>query len=238
MDYEKMIPIELMQRAFIAQSGGIQTRAISVTRPSWDNMIKNYPDTSVDVIKLYNDIGNGLIDLYNKAPEDWENTCSFRMSRGLNLSGFNLPRDNSKYREKGSSGGVHVGSNIGSKKNYYWYRVKELGRYLEDNLGSPEFDVTLKKVGVGERKTGVSQSDWDKLSKLKGIVMFKVSGWNNASGHFTLWDGKNLIYPGGAQHNDPSSEFYYFNMKYEQYHPIKKKNIVVQTDEIKLWELK
>lgn len=50
-------------------------------------------------------------------------------------------------------------------------------------------------------------------------------------------DEKNLIYPGGPQHNDISSEFYYFNMKYEKYHPIKKKNIVIQTHEIKLWEL-
>ncbi|WP_223255392.1 T6SS effector amidase Tae4 family protein [Flavobacterium sp. LM4] len=84
----------------------------------------------------------------------------------------------------------------------------------------------------------MSITDWDKLKKLKGIIMFKVSGWGNASGHFTLWDGKNLIYPGGAQHDDPLSEYYYFNMKYEVYHPVKKKNIVVQTDEIKLWELK
>jgi hypothetical protein len=50
--------------------------------------------------------------------------------------------------------------------------------------------------------------------------------------------GNNLIYPGAPQHNDPTSEYYYFNMKYEQYHPIKKINIVIQTDEIKLWELK
>lgn len=118
MDFEKIIPIELMQRAIIAQSGGVQSRAISPTRPKWDDMIKNYPDTSVSAVKLYNDIGNGLIDLYNKAPVDWENTCSFRMSRGLNLSGFILSLDNSKYREKGSKGGVHTGSVIGKKNTF------------------------------------------------------------------------------------------------------------------------
>jgi hypothetical protein len=67
--------------------------------------------------------------------------------------------------------------------------------------------------------------------------MFKVSGWSDASGHFTLWDGKDLIYPGEgtprtSPHNDPNSEYYYFNMKYEQ------NGKVIQTDEIKLWELK
>lgn len=222
----------MTQRTLIAIVEDIQTKPIKITRPKWDDMINNYPDTSVDVVKLYSDIGNRLIELYNKAPNDWENTCSFRMSRGLNLSGFRLPFDNSRYREKGSKGGVHVGSSTGIMKNYYWYRVKELGRYLEEHLGSPEFEKTLKKAGFGEKKVDLLSTDWDKLSKLKGIVMFKVSGWGNASGHFTLWDGKNLIYPGGSQHNDPSSEFYYFNMKYEQ------NGKIIQTDIIKLWELK
>jgi len=233
MDFENIIQIELMQ-ALIAVSGGVQTAPIKVTRPKWDDMLKNYPNTSVDVVTLYNDIGNGLIDYYNnpKTQSSWENTCSFRMSKGLNYSGFKLPKDNSKYRL--TKGGVHTG-----KDNLnYWYRVSELGKYLEDHLGSPEFDVTLKKADLGEKKIGLSILDWDKLSKLKGIIMFKVSGWGNASGHFTLWDGNNLIYPGAPQHDDPTSEYYYFNMKYEQYHTIKKKNIVIQTDEIKLWKLK
>ncbi|SEO85589.1 hypothetical protein SAMN05444671_1219 [Flavobacterium sp. CF108] len=60
----------------------------------------------------------------------------------------------------------------------------------------------------------------------------------NASGHFTLWNGTNLIYPGEAQHNDPTSPYYYFKMKYEVFDPNKNKTIIIQTDEIKLWELK
>lgn len=237
MNFEKIIPVLLMQRVILAeaQSGAFQARAIRVTRPKWDDMIKNYPNTSVDVITLYNEIGNGLIDLYNKSAEDWENTCSFRMSKGLNYSGFKLPYNNSKYRAEGTKGG---GVHVGKDKLNYWYRVGELGRYMDEHLGTPELDLTLKKAGVGEKKIGLSTENWDKLSKLKGIIMFKVSGWGNASGHFTLWDGKNLIYPGGAQHDDPTSEYYYFNMKYEQYHTIKKKNVVIQTDAIKLWELK
>ncbi|MGH1516445.1 T6SS effector amidase Tae4 family protein [Chryseobacterium sp. JK1] len=164
----------------------------------------------------------------------WENTCAFRMSKGLNYSGFKLPFDNSKYKAKRAKGGVHKGDD----KLNYWYRVKELGKYLEEHLGKPEFDETLKKAELGGVKEGLSKEKWDKLHKMKGIVMFQVSGWENASGHFTLWDGNNLIYPGLPQHDDPNSQYYYFKMKYEQYHSIKRTNIVVQTDEIKLWELK
>ena len=62
--------------------------------------------------------------------------------------------------------------------------------------------------------------------------MFNVSGWGDATGHFTLWDGSHLIYPGYEEHDDPNSEYYYFNMKYED------EGRVTQTDSIKLWELK
>lgn len=229
MNLNNLIPILLEQRrGFVAQSGSQQTRPVQILRPSWADMIKNYPNSSIDVATLYNEIGNGLIDLYNKSAEDWENTCSFRMSKGLNYSGFKLPYNNSKYKAKGAKGGVHIGKD----KLNYWYRVKELGKYLEEHLGSPEFDETLQKASIGQRKIGLSQTKWDELKKLKGIIMFKVSGWGNASGHFTLWDGQNLIYPGDPQHNNPASEYYYFHMKYEQ------NGKVIQTDEIKLWILK
>jgi hypothetical protein len=61
--------------------------------------------------------------------------------------------------------------------------------------------------------------------------MFEVSGWGDASGHFTIWDGNHLIYPGDPLHDDPTSEYYYFHMKYEN------NGKVFQTDKIILWEL-
>ena len=51
------------------------------------------------------------------------------------------------------------------------------------------------------------------------------------------WDGNHLIYPGGAEHDDPQSSKYYFHMLY----PTKKKNgdlDFVQTNRIRIWELK
>lgn len=231
MNINKIIPFLLeQQRNIIAQSGNQQTQSIKPLRPKWSDMIENYPDSSVDVVTLYTDIGNNLISYYNnpKTKSSWENTCAFRMSRGLNYSGFKLPYNNLSYRAKGSTGGVHIGQD----KLNYWYRVRELGKYLEQHLGSPEFDETLLKAGLGQVKTRLSQDKWNELYNMKGIIMFKVSGWGNASGHFTLWDGKDLIYPGNPLHNNPNSEYYYFHMKYEQ------NGRVIQTDEIKLWELK
>lgn len=228
VNLENTIPLMLQQqRRLVAQAAG-RTSLTTIKRPSWSDMIKNYPGPSVDAETLYKKIGNGLIDLLHENPNSWENTCAFRMSRGLNYSGLKLPSDNSKYRARGSKGGIHKGDD----KLNYWYRVGELGKWLDTNLGSPEFEKNLPKARIGEKKVGLSDAEWTKLKALKGIVMFKVSGWGNASGHFTLWNGRNLIYPGMAEHDDPNSEYYYFKMKYED------TGRVIQTDTIKLWELK
>ncbi|WP_160140256.1 T6SS effector amidase Tae4 family protein [Chryseobacterium sp. c4a] len=251
MNINNFIPILLEQRrGIVATSGNQQTRPVQVLRPSWRDMINNYPNSSVDVNTLYTDIGNGLLGML-KQNSAWENTCAFRMSRGLNYSGFKLPNNNSNYRAKGTIGGVHKGDD----KLNYWYRVRELAPYLSDHLGKPEIDIKLDKIEmpanlrknnnltqaewtqVWNSKKKVSQTDWTQIHNAKGIITFDVSGWDGASGHFTLWDGNHLIYPGGAEHDDPKSSKYYFHMLY----PVKnKKNELdfVQTNRIRLWELK
>jgi Type VI secretion system (T6SS), amidase effector protein 4 len=64
----------------------------------------------------------------------------------------------------------------GNDGKWYIYRVKEMIRYLEDNFGEP--DVTV-----------VNEPFQDKLKSKKGIIVFEVDAWNDASGHATLWDG-------------------------------------------------
>lgn len=68
--------------------------------------------------------------------------------------------------------------------------------------------------------------------------MFDVSGWGDASGHFTLWDGKKLIYPGGAEYDDPNSDSYYFSMIKHIWNNRKEELTLIQTNKIRIWELK
>jgi hypothetical protein len=156
------------------------------------------------------------------------------MSKGLNYSKFELPYNNSKYRTKGGTGGVHKGKDTLN----YWYRVRELVPYLADHLGSPEIDIKLRQIEIPstiKQKSTLTTSEWDQIKNnkdvissidwkriygIKGIIAFDVSGWKDASGHFTLWDGNHLIYPGGAEHDDHNNIKYYFKMLY----PIKKDN--------------
>lgn len=209
-----------------------QAKPLSVLRPGWADMQKNYPNHSVTPIHIYTDIGRGLVKLLKDDPDQWENTCAFRMSRGLNYSGVKLPYNNTKYRAKGSTGGVHVGED----KRNYWYRVSELKPWLIDNLGKPDV-VESGGFGIVE-----------KFKNKKGIIAFDVAGWKGATGHFTLWDGKDLSYFGmdEPERNDPNDkENYYFNINYRvrngdgtfAFHD-NGTPWWVKTTKVRLWELK
>ncbi len=68
---------------------------------------------------------------------------------------------------------------------------------------------------------------------MKGIIVFEVTGWENASGHFTLWDGSNLVYVGEGEHNNPLSYEYYF-----WFLRAATETKIAQTTKAYLWELK
>lgn len=240
-------------RRFIAFCEDKQSDPIQIKRPKWDDMIKNYPNNEKTTLSLYQEIGGKTLsplttkEAINASP--YANSCAIRMSRALNLSGIRLPFDNSKYRQ--TEGGVIRGED----KKCYWIRVRELSEYLEEILGKPDFQKSLKRIPIieekdpykkkeklikeiEEKKKSISEEDWKKLRKIKGIILFSISGWQDAGGHISLWDGKNIIYVGDENnYNNPISQKYYFHMT--KYFEIKgKKDKIVQTDSIKLWELK
>lgn len=184
--------------------GGAITKELT-----WAEMLKNYPNTSFHTKDLYDEIGGGLPNLYSSNPNAWENSCAIRMSRALNYSGLRLKKAPS------------IGGNIKGDDGYnYWIRVRDLQKFLVDYLPKPNVDKS-GAVGV------VSE-----FKNKKGIIVFDVSGWGNATGHFTLWDGNHLIYPGDPAHDNPSSNYYYFHLNYIQ------NSKTIKTTRIRLWELK
>lgn len=93
----------------------------------------------------------------------WENTCAVRMSYILNQSGLTVPA---------MSGQTVKG---GDKRNYF-FRVKDIIAFLKFRWGTPEI-VAYPPAGGGS------------LVGRKGIILFEVQGWSNASGHATLFNG-------------------------------------------------
>ncbi len=109
---------------------------------------------------------------------DWiTNTCTIRLSRALNYAGFTVP------------GAVPGLSTVrGGDGKRYAYRVAEMRRYLRAVLGPPTV------VGTG--------ADRAKFAGKKGLIMFDVRIWSDATGHFDLWDGSG---PAHAEYFDQAT---------------------------------
>jgi hypothetical protein len=132
--------------------------------PSFDVMETSYPYGSTDQVK--SEIGG-------KINADWiNNTCAIRMSRVLNYSVPEL--------QISKQGNLTIS---GNDKKWYFYRVSDLIKYLTNNLGKA--DVYLTRTNTGE-------IDISKLKDKKGIIIFEVP-FADATGHATLWNGKNCV---------------------------------------------
>jgi hypothetical protein len=90
------------------------------------------------------------------------NACALRMSYVLNRTGVLIhPHTNQTV-----SGADHL---------HYYFRVKDLIAFLRHTFGKP--DAVL---------SGSSTTD---LTSKKGLLVFEVVVWHDATGHATLWDG-------------------------------------------------
>ena len=93
----------------------------------------------------------------------WKNTCAVRMSYILNQSGMPIP---------------HVAGQTvsGAAGRWYFCRVKDLIAYLKMHWEHPEV-VKYPPSGGGA------------LAGKKGLILFEVTGWTDAEGHATLFNG-------------------------------------------------
>eukprot|EP01147_Barroeca_monosierra_P002333 gene2333-8058_t len=133
--------------------------------PPFKKMWQNFPAGSSEQVK--NDIG-GRVDAA------WiGNTCSIRLSRALNYSGHPIVRDRA---------GLNTVS--GADAKWYGYRVREMEKYLRATYGKPDIEVSAK--GTSDLRAAVLGH--------RGVIMFDVSGWEDATGHVDMWDGKNIRY--------------------------------------------
>ena len=221
--------------AITATAPGVSA-AITARRPSWADMSKHYPDKNITTEVLYDTmIGGRFKRLYQH--EAYENTCAVRMSYALNRSGLKMGTAPSK------DGDIDGGDGF-----KYWIRVSDLKPHLmkqfkgaDEELDIPTIPASLienipamQEKYVQRRRFVQAWLD-AKLAGRHGIVVFNVTGWRDATGHFTLWDGKSLAYADG--HDSPADNTYYFwltQLKQDR----NGKQFLVQASSIKFWELK
>lgn len=212
----------------IRASAGNQSSTVQINRPAWQDMIDNYPNENTKSIDFYPMISQSYLRLATgEDSHSWENTCAARMSYALNRSGIRLAQASNGGSLKGNDG------------FNYWIRVKDLKAYLKQRLGKPDIEHSPIKITEPTREQAYQRADdvrnnmLNQIQGKHGIVVFDVTGWSNASGHFTLWDGKDLVYVGPGEHNDTGSLDYYFwfmrHVGNNKFH---------QTTHISFWELK
>lgn len=111
--------------------------------------------------------GNVAKNINNPDPNQrWSNTCAVRMSYILNQAGISIPR-------------IPGQTVSGAQKRWYFFRVKDLITFVKQRWGKPDSILTYPPSGGGS------------LTAQKGLILFEVSGWADAAGHATLWNGSN-----------------------------------------------
>jgi hypothetical protein len=100
----------------------------------------------------------------NRLPENqkFKNACAIRLSYVLNKTGFKILQ-------------IPNETVSGKEGNWYIYRVKTMMTHLEKTFGAPDFTYIAPTP--------------EKLSANRGILVFEVDGWNDATGHATIWNG-------------------------------------------------
>lgn len=223
----------------ITATAGDVTAPVKPARPSWADMHKHYPAKAVTTEVLYNTMIKGKFTGHQKTSY-LANTCATRMSYALLRSGFHLARTKDPD-----------GSMLGEDKKWYWIRVSSLREELRTRFKG--FDAELKFTEIDkkllsddaamakcilDRKAKAQKFLDTELGKKNGIIVFRVKGWGDASGHFTLWDSGTKTLAFATGHDDATKDSYYPWLTQVSTNPITNVKSLVQVAEIQFWELK
>ena len=142
---------------------------MGIERPSLSRSKRAFEQVYDDIGKTVSAVGKligGKVD-YNinhltPAQGQFQNACAIRISYVLNKTGIRIPHQPGKT----------VSGNDG---HWYFYKVNDLVIYLKTIFDDPDEVIHIPTL--------------EKVALYKGIIVFEVDGWDDATGHATLWDG-------------------------------------------------
>jgi hypothetical protein len=143
-------------------------------RPLFANVAAHYPGEGNGAGDVYKLIGGRVAMNYEYDPATGEesNSCTLRVCRGLNYGGAKI-----KVIDKTILYGT------GGDGLKYIYRVADMIKQLGEMFGEP--DITRTPADTDYRSA---------FEGKKGIIAFQVSGWGDATGHVTTWEGEDCGY--------------------------------------------
>ena len=142
--------------------GGKKKTNANQGRPSSSSLQANYPGDNYTSTQVYKLVGGNIYQRYQDDPVAYANSCALRLSYALNKAGAPIPK---------LSGTAKGGDGMN-----YFFRVKDLGNYMNATYGAPDINGKSRSLYSGEQ----------------GIIEFNVSGWSDATGHFTIWVGNSV----------------------------------------------
>lgn len=159
---------------------------VEVKRPSFQRLWDAYTEVGLKGYEeVYDLVGGNVAELRRENPDDYTNACALRMSRAFNYGGYAVP-----------SGTLIPGTNIyrvrGGDGKPYIMRVNGVIHFVRHNWGEPD------KV--------LAPDETARLAGLKGLIVIEVQGWSDATGHVTLWDGRQT--GDGSTYQDPANSSY------------------------------
>jgi hypothetical protein len=134
-------------------------------RPVFDLAWAAFRIVNVPVVDVGKIIGGKVQYNINMPSGGFDNACPIRMSYVLNKTGFPVQRNASRWAAVSGADG-----------KWYIYKVVDMLKYLEFAFGPPDKKITSVP----------KESDFNGL---KGILLTTGSGWGDAQGHVTLWNG-------------------------------------------------
>lgn len=148
----------------------VRIQQVNITRDTlFKKLWRNYPVNS-SAPEAYELVGGQAWALHLEKPEAYTNACALRFSRSLNYSGYIINnQDSGFYTVRGED------------KLNYLLRVRETIKFVEKKFGNPTYMFKSSEISMSEVHS--------QLMGKTGIIIFDISGWSDATGHVTLWNG-------------------------------------------------
>ena len=148
----------------VATAGNLRA-GLNVNRPRFSDVWTHYPHKSA-APDVYKSVGGNIYELFKENPIAYENACALRLSQAFNNGGLTITAQAKGYKVKGGDGKL------------YLLRVNDMIQFVLANFGKPDLVIAPNGKNIIAEFRGK-----------RGVLIFQVKGWNNATGHVTLWDG-------------------------------------------------
>jgi hypothetical protein len=133
-------------------------------RPSFNAAWGAFTEINLSVKAVGQKLGGKVQqNIDNPGQGAFTNACPIRMSYVLNRTGFPVRRN------------AHYAMVSGADHMWYIFHVEDMMKYLEERFGKPDKHVK-------------SPSPTD-FKGMKGLLVIKGHGWDDAKGHITIWNG-------------------------------------------------